>query len=652
MKSCFSFGVSSGKKAFIACLLAVFLLSGCQSLWQDIFGGGGSGGGTSRQDPLGEARNAYATGNYSKAESLAQKLSKRGGVSPQTLNESLVILSKAASRNKHPNVALDALDRLRLLQPGVEGTTDWQETWFSSMRQLSDYAAKAKADEVLNDAAYAYSAKGGALIFKSTQGWQKGQLGTSLPDLENFYAKSPDSMTKATLEQRLLLELYHAEAAVMSLLTAEVGPDNFKRYPYTIFQVADAHRLGKGKGDSAQATAALKALSKKFKLADQSLFSALPLPKETVILSTDPISSGAITGRPVVLALPMSGQYGKISARIVAGATAACNEFSTAGAATSLVVIDTDQPDWIGRINGLPDDAVVIGGPIRPADFSAARSQGLTSKKVFLTFLAQLDQGAEGSVGWRFFPSPSDQVNTLLRFTSDLGISGYGILFPDEPYGHRMSQIFTQRAQSMGASVIATSYEPKQSTTWLKAVGDFVGNNKNPSHGKSATFQAVFLPDTWANMDVIVPNMFYYNETKQVLLGTNLWEQGLLAPNAFASPQYYDLAVFPGVFDRFNPSPATERLLSVVSDADRWSAIGYDFARFSVNLNITPNKWTPGEVNSALSRSGLKNWSMAPISWDSQGKASQKLFLFQPDDGGYTVVDEQDFKSFFKQSWR
>jgi hypothetical protein len=34
-------------------------------------------------------------------------------------------------------------------------------------------------------------------------------------------------------------------------------------------------------------------------------------------------------------------------------------------------------------------------------------------------------------------------------------------------------------------------------------------------------------------------------------------------------------------------------------------------------------------------------WSMAPIVWDEQGRASQDLFLFRPDDSGLRPVDSK-----------
>jgi hypothetical protein len=153
-------------------------------------------------------------------------------------------------------------------------------------------------------------------------------------------------------------------------------------------------------------------------------------------------------------------------------------------------------------------------------------------------------------------------------------------------------------------------------------------------------------------MDAIVPHFFYQNETRQVLLGTSLWEQGLSA-GGFVGTQYYGLAVFPGLWNAARPTPAGDRLQARLSaagkaGADFWSALGYDFARLSAGLGIADA--SPKTVNDAL-QSVTLDWSIAPVSWNG-GIASQRMHLFTPVAAGFAPVDEAAFRAAYEDAWR
>jgi hypothetical protein len=137
-------------------------------------------------------------------------------------------------------------------------------------------------------------------------------------------------------------------------------------------------------------------------------------------------------------------------------------------------------------------------------------------------------------------------------------------------------------------------------------------------------------------------------------MGSFLWDQGI-AGGGFVSPQYYNLAIFPGAWKSSSLSPAGERLQGQLlsagkGPADFWTGLGYDFARFSAGLNLRPG-WTPGSVNGILTNVNM-DWSMAPIHWDAYGRARQDLYLFTPVEGGFVPVDEDKFRKDFSSIWK
>lgn len=633
---------------FLCCLLWP-LLTGCPK--QPLDGGEGGQRPIAQASPLDEAKTAYVRGEYTLAETIAMRLTADGSLSREQAVEANRVLVAAALQNNHPSVALKALEDWRSLVPGVDENKEWQDAWCKALRGLSSHDARTRANELYQDASRSPLIRSIAGVFLAVRQWQDGELGQTMAALENIYTSAGSARNKAVLEGRLALELHRADAAAVVLAAGAVTADNRGKFPYSIVLIEKLRRESLRPQSREAALAALAELSSAITIADPSLFQNPPRESDISIQTSSAgvTPSGPISGQPVVLALPLSGQYAAISAKIQAGAQVACDEMSASGNPVSLTVVDTDQADWVGKLDALPANAAVVGGPLRRDDYKQVKSAGVTSRRAVFAFLPGLEGGDEGHTAWRFFSSAQDQVDTLLAFTSRLGIRGYGVLYPQENFGRRMSALFDERAKALGASTVVTqAYEPGNQNSSMAATGELLSANKTGS-----VFRAIFLPDSWKNMDVIVPNLFYQNETRQVLLGTSLWEQGLTGAG-FVSMQYYNLAVFPGNWNAAHPTPAGQKLQSGLlasgkEGADFWAGLGYDFARFSARIGVGQG-WSPSTVNAALQTTSL-DWSIAPIRWNN-GLASQELHLFTPAERGFKPVNESEFRAAFEDAWR
>jgi len=630
--------------------LILFSLSagGCHKL--QLFGSSGSSGSSApsrpapvQRTPLDEARLAYGNGDYTRAESLALRLVEGKTLSGEDSAEAGRILAASALNNTHPNVALQGLEHWRSVSKGADSRKDWQDAWCRAVRDLSSHDARTKANALYQDSSRDLLPRSIAGVFLAARQWRDGELGQSMAALENIYSTASSTKEKAAIEGRLAFELSKEGSKAAEVAASAVTEENRNTFPYTIIYIDQLRRMGRNSASREEAAKALADFKSGADLADKSLFNAVP--KESPLQIGAPTDVGgavAASGRPVVLVLPMAGQYGKLSSKIVAGAQVACNEMSSDGSKVSLVVIDTDKPDWVDKVNALSPEVSVIGGPLRRSDYQQAKSAGLTSKRAMLTFLPSLDANDEGRVAWRFFSSANDQVDALLDFTSRLGITSYGVLYPADSFGERMASLFESKARGKGAvHVYKGSYDPKSQTGWNTSVRNLLDASR------SAPMKAVFLPDSWKNMDSLVPNLFYYKETGQILLGTALWEQSL-AGGAYVSGQHYTLAVFPSAWNGMEPPAAAGKLKSSLSaagkgNADFWAGLGYDFARVSARMG-TGAGWNAESVNSALASASSMNWSIAPISWNN-GMASQRMFLFSPKDSGFAPVNEAAFRA-------
>lgn len=587
---------------------------------------------------LQEAQDAWRKGDMPAAERLYGLLANTPGLSLGEQQDVWKAYAMAAAANKHPNVALEALQRWRSIQPEADKTSEWQDTWYKAAGQLSPAETIRRANAIYVDASRPWPLRAQAGLLLATRQWETGSPDAALKTLSDIYAQASPTW-RAALEKRLYDELSHTTPATLDRLQGSVTAENEGAYPYNVIQLEYARRLVATPGGTGRATDVLSRLQRSAHFEDPQLLGS--------VLSGDK-GAGASSGC-VALALPMSGPFGPIGWKVARGASSAQWELARTGQNVDVRVVNTEAPDWIEQVSALPQMCTVVGGPLRTTIFSQAKARQLPQQRAFFTFVPQLDEGEEGKLAWRFFTSSEDQVAALLRFTvNDLGISRYGTLYPDEAYGRRMANLFSQMAEQQGSSVKSTSYPPANPEAWNGIAAGFVGARKvNDYPVPTANFQATFLPDGWKQAEMLVPNIFYHGEDRQVLLGTALWEQGLSGQKK-VDVHNFGLAVFPGSWNPATPTSAgialTDALRQAGLDApDVWVGLGYDFVRFSSQLGVKPG-WTPQQINSQLSTPQSMSWSIAPIRWSPQGIASQELFLFTPTENGFEPVDPVAFK--------
>ncbi len=343
----------------------------------------------------------------------------------------------------------------------------------------------------------------------------------------------------------------------------------------------------------------------------------------------------------IVLALPASGPYSPIASRIKAGAELARKELAQKGAQIRIENINTEAPDWIARLGSLPAACAVVGGPLQDKAYVAARNAGLLEQRAFFAFVPTLEKGDEGVRAWRFFPGPADQLEALTGFATDkMNIRTYGAFYPADNYGRRMTEMMEQTLKKRNIPLQKAGYNPKAPQTWAAALQPLILPRKSED-GRAVVpqtmFEALFVPDSWKNMDMITSALLANGEDRLALLGTTLWEQGLSGKQVPAAEKY-SLAVFPGAW---LPASAPHALRGRGSNF--WNALGYDFINFgaAVALDMRP---LAAHVTSRAQKAATGVRALAPMSWDNEGVAHQRMYLFQITPQGMTPLDENRFR--------
>lgn len=341
----------------------------------------------------------------------------------------------------------------------------------------------------------------------------------------------------------------------------------------------------------------------------------------------------------LVLLLPLSGPYSKVGWQIARGADCAWREGRSHSGGPEIKLINTESPTFLDELRAV-GEVPIIGGPLRKEIWQKIRMAGLQTSSRFLTFLPTVEN--EGTEAWRFFSSPADQARAVIQAGLNLGVTAFAIMHPHDRFGMAMTQVFQDEAKTMNAPIARVrDYDENNPSGWTKAVAAVLGaseakNTLNPD----PPFQAIFLADSLLAAQQLAPLFHYYEETRLLLLGPQLWTQNVA--DAHLETQYFDLALFPSSWDPAATNQPTSRLKQAMAEsgtdkADLWAAQGYDFVRFAALVGSSHD--STEAFNHALATAASRmSWSIAPMRWIG-GKASQDLFLFQPITMGMIEAD-------------
>lgn len=647
-------------------------------------------------DPLAPMRNAYNSGNYVLAAQLAEEAIQKPGMGQEKTSEAWRCLALSQTQLKQWTSALDTLERWSEADPSAEAQWDWVNLWGTAVNHISSPEARTKASALLYDNKREALARSRAAMIMVSRSSPEDNLSPLLGLMSAIYQAMPVS-DRAEMEKAFAQDLRGMDSITLqsmdgALKTAfeekNISEKQICSYPYALIRIEAARRLAEsedpqirtqGTAELARLCASAELVTDKRRLptlgassgeagrfTGQNLPVAVDAPKESL-----PFKGPA--NRSVALLLPMSGHYRSISNRIVRGADIAKKNIAAYGITLDIITIDTNQTGWQSKLAALPKD-IIIGGPLRPSSVDQLKTGGLVDGRAIFAFTTRLDAQEEGTILWRFFPSLSDQVRSLLRFVSNngMGVSSVASLYPGDAYGRRMTELFSTTAKNeFNLQTSATEYPPTQHDQWNAIAARILGVRKaTPPMRPRPSFQALFLPDSWLGAQTMVPHILFHQETRLILMGTSLWEQVLwemaLKKKTLTDASAFTLAIFPGAWNPETTETAGKYLRQAVlkqtgQPADFWTALGYDFVRFATRmgspehtpLSVLPgnnNAWNNAVVNSRLQQAANMHWAMAPIQWTPQGIGTQALYLFTPVNEGYQLANPEAFRAVLEKT--
>lgn len=591
-----------------------------------------------------EADAAWKAKRYEAAELYYTKLLERQDLVKTELPVIYGRLAESAYELGHYHQARIALEDWANMDTEALSQSIWERTYLNTMAALGKTERlQSHLKWLLKSTNLPWPVRQETALWYSGYFQGKDDYERALDVLDGFYKQAPDVAARTAFESTYRQQLASFDDDRVAALSKAVTVGNQLRFPYALVAFERGARTASVKEVWSVNWRTLRSLAANAELAD-----LVPLKTRLAELEAE-------YGMPrvgIALALPLTGPYGKVGVKILRGAGLAQWRLAQDGTDVDLRVINTEVPGWDKRLAALPEHYTVVGGPLRVSSFkrlyqSAPAGKRVMDQRAFFTFLSSLGDLHEGKDAWRFFTSRTDEVRSLVRMAvEDLGIKDLAIFYPEEKFGRTMAETFYREAAPLGGRIRGMqAYPPKNLKQWGKSVAKLLKVPSNFSEIKDAPleqpdFGAVFLPDGWNQAQTLLPNFFYEGD-QLVFLGPGLWSRALDGAKDI-DEHYYRLAVCPGAW--WEGSDGGRALQTALTDeglgqADFWVALGYDFIRFSGKLGTLPSDWNPSLVNRRISTAQAFDFSMARLTWNSDGVASQDLFLFSPVRNGKQLVN-------------
>jgi ABC-type branched-subunit amino acid transport system substrate-binding protein len=198
------------------------------------------------------------------------------------------------------------------------------------------------------------------------------------------------------------------------------------------------------------------------------------------------------------------------------------------------------------RVLAAKKHVIAIIGPLLSSTTEAA-AQEAVEQKVPLITLSPL-QGIAYRSKYIFQNSLTyaSQVETLVAYAfKEKGIRTYAILYPRSSYGLTFKRLFQQEVEQWGGEIVVSGSYADDQTDFGDLIKGMV-EYETPEDPKEKptpiiNFEAIFVPDVVKKLNLVIPQLAYYDITEVQLLGTNGWNSPELVRD---SGKFMQQAVF------------------------------------------------------------------------------------------------------------
>ncbi|TNF47524.1 hypothetical protein EP232_03350, partial [bacterium] len=302
--------------------------------------------------------------------------------------------------------------------------------------------------------------------------------------------------------------------------------------------------------------------------------------------------------------LPLSGRYRVYGEKALQGIQAALglmHPLPEEGSSLdfSLVLMDSGaEPMKAAQaVRDLVEQEQVLAiiGPLFSRTSQAAAEAAEKSGVPMITLSADPIIPDLGEHIFRRSLSDSQQIETLVRMVHDrLMMTRFAFLYPNNPYGKKMVNLFWDELDTRGAVVTAAESFPPGQTDFGPQIRAMVGLNRKLNAEEQileesgveielepiVDFDALFIPADFQTVGLLAPQLAFYDVTSALILGTDGWNSPWMVE---LGEHYVEGALFTGSYlaDMENPEAkllAERYWISFGEDPQPLAVQGYDAA--------------------------------------------------------------------------
>jgi len=300
------------------------------------------------------------------------------------------------------------------------------------------------------------------------------------------------------------------------------------------------------------------------------------------------------------------------------------------------------------------EKVVAVIGPLSSRSAEAVAKRGSLMGVPIITLTQKEDVAREGEMIFRNFLTPLHEVSRLLERSSDeLDLDRFAILYPENSYGRFFMNLFWDELEKKGKKVTAAeSYEPgltdfaeqikKLSGAYYPRPASVIERFKDEwspqqeeaeiypqGSDKIIDFDAIFMPDNYQTIAMIVPQLVYHDITEPLVMGTSLWHSRELMELA---GEYAQGAIFPSGFFEGSKDPLVEDFVhkyeeNFESYPGILAATGYDTLRFLAHALSKDDILNSHDLKEALLATQGFRGVTGSISFDCMGEAKKRPLL-------------------------
>lgn len=264
-------------------------------------------------------------------------------------------------------------------------------------------------------------------------------------------------------------------------------------------------RLAQQQGQGAEARKWLQLLQERFPESQEARYAGTHLAPRRALL-------GCL--------LPLSGEFGEIGRRIRQGM-----ELAAQGAPVELVFKDCpgDRDLCVQGVRALANypNLLAFLGPLSSVD---AESAAQTAQELGIPLIALSQKADLTRTGDKIFQvclTARPQVQRLVGYISNQGLSRYACFAPNSAYGHTFSTLFQEEVSIRGGILVAQEVYPPGTRDFTFALSPLL-TRFQPGIEGSPAFEALFIPDDAPTVAAILRQLSGHPLRRVHILGTNL----------------------------------------------------------------------------------------------------------------------------------